>query len=60
MRLIIHFDSVLKTDYENYALVGSCYNIDESTHKEILYVLVRSKACWANRNTGNVFTYTLL
>merc|ERR1712176_1031115 len=26
-------------------------NIDESTHKEILYVLVRSKACWADRNT---------
>ena len=58
MRLIIHSDSVFKTDYDNYALVGSCYNIDESTHKEILYVLVRSKACWADRNKGNALTST--
>jgi len=41
---------VIKTDYDNYALVGSCYNTGESSHIEVLYVLVRSKSCWADRN----------
>jgi len=50
---------VIKTDYDNYALVGSCYNIDDSSHREILYVLVRSKSCWANRNKGKLNFITL-
>merc|ERR1711990_743036 len=41
---------VIKTDYDNYALVGSCTNTGEASHVEILNVLVRSQSCWADHN----------
>ena len=33
--------SVVDTDYDHYTVVVSCYNINETDHKEILYILVR-------------------
>ena len=32
---------VVDTDYDHYTVVVSCYNINETDHKEILYILVR-------------------
>merc|ERR1712131_160238 len=40
---------VLKTDYENYALEVSCQNIDESSHKEVINMLIRN-SCWLHQN----------
>ena len=44
--------SVIETDYDNYALVSFCEDIDDDSHKETLYILVRSQSCWANLNKG--------
>jgi len=41
---------VIETDYDNYALVSFCEDIDDDSHKETLYILVRSQSCWANLN----------
>jgi len=43
--------TVLKTDYENYALQVNCQNIDESSHQEVINLLVRN-TCWSNQNKG--------
>ena len=43
---------VIETDYDNYALVSFCENISDDSHKETLYILVRSQSCWANINKG--------
>ena len=41
---------VVKTDYDNFAFVTACYPLSESTTKQVVYVLVRSKKCWAEHN----------
>ena len=41
---------MVKTDYDNYAFVTACYSLSESTTKQVVYVLVRSKKCWAEHN----------
>merc|ERR1719284_1134690 len=46
---IINNYQVLKTDYENYTLVVSCQNIDESSHREVIYMLNRN-TCWPYQN----------
>ena len=46
---------VTDTDYENYALIISCYNLDEDgdQHSEILYLLVRDRE-WPKYNQVKV------
>ena len=44
---------MIETDYDNYALVSFCEDIDDDSHKETLYILVRSQSCWANLNKGS-------
>ena len=41
---------MVKTDYDNFAFVTACYPLSESTTKQVVYVLVRSKKCWAEHN----------
>ena len=53
--LMISSFSVLKTDYENYTLVVSCQNIDESSHREVIYMLNRN-TCWPYQNKGKCDT----
>ena len=40
---------VVDTDYDHYTVVVSCYNINETDHKEILYILVRD-GDWAQQH----------
>ena len=49
MWLIIYSFIVLKTDYENYALQINCQNIDESSHQEVINLLIRN-TCWPYQN----------
>jgi len=46
---------VTDTDYENYALIISCYNLDEEgdQHSEIIYLLVRDRE-WPKYNQVKV------
>ena len=41
---------MVKTDYDNYAFITACYPLSETTTKQVVYVLVRSKKCWAEHN----------
>ena len=41
---------MVKTDYDNYAFITACYPLSETTTKQVVYVLVRSKKCWAEQN----------
>ena len=41
---------MVKTDYDNFAFVTACYPLSEFTTKQVVYVLVRSKKCWAEHN----------
>ena len=44
---------VAETDYENYTIVTTCWNLSEESHREIIYLMVRDRN-WPSQNQAKI------
>ena len=44
---------VAETDYENYTIVTTCWNLSDERHREIIYLMVRDRN-WPSQNQAKI------
>ena len=44
---------VAETDYENYTIVTTCWNLSDEGHREIIYLMVRDRN-WPSQNQAKI------